>query len=253
MKNISNLQHDAFEVIDGDFSHGVLLIADHASNYIPAQYNNLGLTDDQLSRHIAYDIGTWSFTHKLAKKLNVPAVLSKFSRLLIDPNRGEADPTLVMRIADGEIVQGNRDIDLLQKNQRIESFYRPYDAAIGDMIDEFKDYDVSPSLFSIHSFTPTWRGNLRPTEVGMLWHEAKDFTMRVVDALKADTHYVVHDNQPYKGGLVGDTMDRHGLAKGLEHSLLELRQDYMSSDEGIDEWVEIFANILPKTVDSYKK
>lgn len=253
MKNMTDVAHEAFEIVNGDFNHGLLLLADHASNYIPPEFNGLGISDDQLERHIAYDIGVRDFTLRLAKKLNVPAVLSKFSRLLIDPNRGKQDPTLVMRLADGKIIAGNRDIDEAGKKSRIERFYKPYDDAIGAVIAEFENYDLKPDLFSIHSFTPYWRGNKRTTEVGILWHEDQAMTALIVDELRATTHYVVDENKPYFGGLVGDTMDRHGLSKGLEHSLLELRQDYMATDAGINEWVDIFASILPKIVKNYKK
>lgn len=253
MTNISNLTHDAFEIIDGDFSHGLLLLADHASAHMPGKYENLGLDHEQLARHIAYDIGVDEFTTKLANKLNAPAILGRFSRLLIDPNRGLTDPTLVMRVADGNIIPGNKTIDEAGKNQRIEEFYKPYDTAVDQLISTFDEYKVKPSLFSIHSFTPLWRGHKRATEVGLLWNQERELTSRIVEALKQNTKYVVHENQPYSGGLVGDTMDRHGLNKGLEHSLLELRQDYVATSTGVDEWVEIFANILPQVVTTYKK
>lgn len=253
MKNMNDVAHEAFEIVNGDFNHGLLLLADHASNYMPPEFNSLGLAADQLDRHIAYDIGVREFTLRLAKKLDVPAVLSKFSRLLIDPNRGQQDPTLVMRLADGKIVAGNRDIDAAGKKQRVERFYKPYDDAVGTVIGEYDNYNLKPELFSIHSFTPFWRGNKRSTEVGILWNEDQRMTTRIVNELRANTDYVVDENKPYFGGLRGDTMDRHGLDKGLEHSLLELRQDYMATDAGIDEWVDIFANILPKIVKNYKK
>ncbi|MBL1421038.1 MAG: N-formylglutamate amidohydrolase [Alphaproteobacteria bacterium] len=247
------LENEVFEIIDGDFRHGFLLIADHASNNIPIEYKGLGLDDEQLKRHIAYDIGVKQFTLRLAKKLNVPAVMGTFSRLLIDPNRGMKDPTLVMRVSDGKIIDGNRDITEDGKLARIERFYKPYDAAISGIINEFDVHDVKPTLLAIHSFTPYWRGHKRATEVGLLWNEEQAFTTRIVDALRATTNYVVHDNQPYRGGMPGDTMDRHGLDKGLEHSLLELRQDYMGTEAGINEWVDIFAGILPQIVKNYKK
>lgn len=253
MKIINNLSHDAFEIIGGDFGHGLLLLADHASAFMPSKYKQLGLDADQLARHIAYDIGVQDFTTKLAKKLNIPAILGGFSRLLIDPNRGLADPTLVMRVADGKIIDGNRHISEEGKLERIERFYKPYDEAISRMINEFEAYKVEPTLLSIHSFTPYWRGYKRPTEVGLLWDEDQAFTTRIVDALQATTNYVVHENTPYHGGMPGNTMDRHGLDKGLEHSLVELRQDYMGTEAGIDEWVDIFAGILPQIVKNYKK
>ena len=61
----------------------------------------------EFQRHIAYDIGVEQLTRKLAALLGVPAVHGRFSRLLIDPNRGEDDPTLIRKLYDGTIVPGN--------------------------------------------------------------------------------------------------------------------------------------------------
>ncbi len=246
MNKLSDIQHEAFEIVNGDYGCGLLLLADHASNYIPPEYEKLGLQSEALERHIAYDIGVREFTIGLAKALNVPAVLSKFSRLLIDPNRGSIDPTLVMRLADGEIVAGNRDIDSAEKQNRLSRFYQPYDEAISMMIGQFEAIKIRPTLFAIHSFTPFWRGNKRDTEVGLLWHENKSFTADIMAALARSTDYIVDENKPYFGGLNGDTMDRHGLQKDLEHSLLELRQDLLSNSADIAEWVAVFAGILPE-------
>ncbi len=53
---------------------------------MPPYYGNLGLPADQLQRHIAYDIGAAAATRAWARALDCPALLTNFSRLLIDPN-----------------------------------------------------------------------------------------------------------------------------------------------------------------------
>src|SRR5689334_13164883 len=99
--------YPAFEKISGALDSGALVICDHASNAIPPGFGTLGLKREALDRHIAYDIGAAEATRALAGLINAPAVLSTYSRLLIDPNRGLDDPTLVMRYSDGAIVPGN--------------------------------------------------------------------------------------------------------------------------------------------------
>src|SRR5271169_4489426 len=101
----------AFEAIPGALDAGALIICDHAANAMPPGYGTLGLPREALERHIAYDIGAAWMTRRLAARLNAPAVLSTYSRLLIDANRGGDDPTLVMRISDGDLVPGNARID----------------------------------------------------------------------------------------------------------------------------------------------
>ena len=84
----------AFEAVPGALDAGVLVVCDHAANAIPPGYGTLGLPRKALERHIAYDIGAADVTRALAAELGAPAVLSTFSRLIIDPNRGLDDPTL---------------------------------------------------------------------------------------------------------------------------------------------------------------
>ena len=112
-----------FCAVSGDDGLGLIVLCDHASNAIPASYRGLGLCDTELSRHIAYDIGAREVVLGLAERLGVPAVLSVASRLLIDPNRGEDDPTLIMRLSDGAIIPGNREISAEERAHRLASFY----------------------------------------------------------------------------------------------------------------------------------
>ncbi|MGO7161228.1 N-formylglutamate amidohydrolase, partial [Rhizobium johnstonii] len=100
----------SFEILSGKHDKGMVILADHAMNRLPARYGRLGLPDAAFARHIAYDIGIEGLTRQLSAKLGVPAVLGGFSRLLIDPNRGEDDPTLIMKISDGAVISGNHPI-----------------------------------------------------------------------------------------------------------------------------------------------
>ena len=81
--------------------HSILIVADNASNFIPQKYNNLGLPQRLMKSHIAYDLGVKELSLLLSKKLKATLVLGQYSRLLIDPNRGIMDPTLIPSISDG--------------------------------------------------------------------------------------------------------------------------------------------------------
>ena len=128
---MTGLQIGDVERIAGDIASRTLVLCDHASNAMPPEFENLGLAEAQLERHIAYDIGAAWVSRHLAACLECPALLSTFSRLLIDPNRGRDDPTLVMQLSDGAIVPGNARIDEAGVEARIKRFYAPYDDAIG--------------------------------------------------------------------------------------------------------------------------
>src|SRR5262245_64887950 len=101
----------AVTLLPGSLEKGVLVLCDHAGNDLPTPYGTLGLPASELGRHIAYDIGAAGVSRRLASRLGVPAVLTRYSRLLIDCNRGLDDPTLIMRLSDGAVVPGNRTLD----------------------------------------------------------------------------------------------------------------------------------------------
>ena len=83
-----------------------LVTCDHATNRVPAWVGggNLGIGAADMARHIAYDLGAAGLASRLAALLDAPAIFSDFSRLVIDPNRGEDDPTLLMRLYDGTVI-----------------------------------------------------------------------------------------------------------------------------------------------------
>ena len=145
-----------------------LIICDHASNKIPTEYQNLGLSSDILSTHIAYDIGVKEVATHIAEHLKCPLVMSNFSRLLIDANRGIDDPTLIMKISDGKIIEGNKNISFLndckEKKKRINNYYSIYHNKISEIINRSLMKNIFPAIISIHSFTPSFGGNKRSTE-----------------------------------------------------------------------------------------
>lgn len=231
-------------VLKGDERSGLLLLADHAMPHLPPGYGSLGLAPAQFERHIAYDIGIEGLARKLNAKLSLPTIMAGFSRLLIDPNRGEDDPTLIMQLSDGAVVPGNANISPEEVMHRKAHFYRPYHQAITSMIDRFLAQGITPILLSLHSFTHNWRGDIRPWHAGVLWDRDDRFVHPLLDALRADTALVVGDNKPYTGQLKGDCMYRHGTSRGLAHALLEVRQDLIDSEEGQEAWASRLAGIL---------
>jgi predicted N-formylglutamate amidohydrolase len=235
----------AFEIISGDLNTGCILLGDHATNRLPPEYGSLGLAPDAFERHIAYDIGIEPLTRALAAALGVPAVMSRFSRLLIDPNRGEDDPTLIMKISDGAIIPGNHPISDEEWNRRIALFHRPYHQAISEMIAGVAGKTgKAPLVLSLHSFTPYWKGVARPWHAGVLWDADPRAPVRLLDALAEMPGVVTGDNEPYDGALRGDTMYRHCMKAGIPHLLLEVRQDLIDDRAGVDIWCERLAPLF---------
>ncbi|MEM7619506.1 MAG: N-formylglutamate amidohydrolase [Pseudomonadota bacterium] len=238
------LDFPPFERLYGNETSDFIIVCDHASNAIPECYHNLGIDAEQMKRHIAYDIGVAEVTRHLNDILNVPAILSCFSRLLIDPNRGCDDPTLIMKISDGALISGNIFIDDAERAYRIKTFYEPYHEAIDAAIEETLAVGKTPALVSIHSFTRTWKGQDRPWHITFLWDQDTRLAKPMFDAFAQQDNTIVGENVPYKGSLHGDCMHRHGTLRGLPHALIEIRQDLIATPEGQREWAERIAGVL---------
>ncbi len=183
-------------------------------------------------------------TRELAGLLHCPAILTTFSRLLIDPNRGADDPTLIMRISDGAIVPGNARVDAAEIARRRRAYWQPYRDRVGALIDDMSSAGPVPAIIGIHSFTPSWKGHARPWHVGILWDVDARLARPTLTALAAERELVVGDNEPYDGALEGDTMYHHGTMRGLPHMLVEIRQDLVADPAGETAWAERLARIL---------
>jgi predicted N-formylglutamate amidohydrolase len=238
-------QFKPFEIVEGDRGNGLVLVADHAMRALPDEYGSLGLPPGEFERHIAYDIGIERVTRRLAHLLGVPAIMASFSRLLIDPNRGADDPTLVRQVYDGTIIPGNYPISEEELTRRRQDFYEPYHDAVSALIASAAAQSATaPLVIALHSFTPSMGGKMRPWHVGLLWDGDRRAVGHLFDALAADPSITVGDNEPYDGALPGDTMSRHCTANGIAHALIEIRQDMIAHDDAADDWADRLAPIL---------
>ncbi|MGB3408928.1 MAG: N-formylglutamate amidohydrolase [Jannaschia sp.] len=219
-----------------------VVLCDHASNHVPDEVGGtLGLPPEDMERHIAWDPGTAGLCSHLARVLDAPAVLSTFSRLVIDPNRGEDDPTLLMKLYDGTIIPRNRHADAAERARRLNLFHRPYHGAIASLLAGRPE----PVLCSIHSFTPQLRGGApRPWQVGVLFNRDRRLTDPLIARLQAEGDLCVGVNQPYDGYYPGDTMDRHALTGGHLHALIEIRNDLICDERGQRHWAARLAPML---------
>lgn len=224
-----------------------LITCDHATNVVPPGVNggDLGLQRADMERHIAYDVGAYAVARYLGEVLDAPVVASNFSRLVIDPNRGPDDPTLVMKLYDGSIVPANRHAGPDEVARRMRDYYRPYD-------DELARLSALPHavILSIHSFTRQLRGrDPRPWQVGVLYADDERLARPLIDLLRAEPDLCVGDNEPYSGHLPGDTIERHALRQGRPNVLVEIRNDLISDEAGQRHWAERLAPVLERALE----
>ena len=236
-------QAAAFLVEGQDRPGRWLVSCDHASNRVPEDLGgSLGIGAADMARHIAYDVGAAGLARALGSALNSPVICSNFSRLVIDPNRGEQDPTLVMQIYDGTIIPANRGISSAEVQRRLDTLYRPYHDAYAQLAGQRHD----TVIVAIHSFTPCLKGRgPRPWHVGVLYSHLDDrLSLPLIARLQAEPDLCIGDNEPYAGHLPGDAIDRHALQPGRLNTLIELRNDLIGTQAAQTLWAQRLAVIL---------
>ena len=212
---------------------------------IPKILGDLGLDAGQRRRHIAWDIGIAEVTRRLANLLNAPAVLSGYSRLVIDCNRHLEDPSSIAQESDDVPVPGNRRLDAAARAARAEACFWPYHHAITGQIRRMRETGRPPALISLHSFTPVMQGFERPWHIGVLWNNDGRLAIPLLAGLGRDPAICVGDNEPYDGRVGrGYGVAMHGEREALAHVLLELRQDLIDTHHGAEAWANRLAPLF---------
>lgn len=240
---MTSAQIPPFQVIPGPATARWVITCDHATNRVPPEIGDLGLPPEDMARHIAYDVGAAGVTHALARALNAPAVLSNFSRLVIDPNRGEDDPTLLMRLYDGSIIPANRHADAAERDRRLALYHRPYHEALRKTLADTPE----AVILAIHSFTPQLNGRApRPWDLAVLFGPDARLSEPLIEVLQAERDLCVGVNVPYPGHLPRDALDRHGLQTGRPHTILEIRNDLIETPAQQTAWATRLAPLLTR-------
>ena len=208
-----------FEIVNPDGAAPVVLICDHAANKVPDALDGLGLSESELDRHIAWDAGAAGVTRILAERLDAPAVLSTYSRLVIDCNRKLGHEISIPEISDGTEIPANLALAPAEVARRTDAIFHPYHHAIENVIGDIQARGPAPAIIGIHSFTPEMDGVARPWHISVLWDRDPRIPAPLLAALRANADLVVGDNQPYSGSQhYGYTTEVHATAGGLPNA-----------------------------------
>ena len=222
-----------------------IITCDHASRAVPAALDQLGLPPEAFDLHIASDLGAGEVTRRVARRLGVAAVLCGYSRLVIDCNRYLDDPTAFRDVSDGHQIPGNRNLTQEDRDRRIVAIREPYHGEIDAQLTRRRSAQVAPGIISIHSFTPRMDGFERPWHVGVLWDKDPRFALPLLRYFASQSGLVAGNNEPYSGRHPADfTIDHHGERAGLPCVSLEIRQDLLATEAGIESWVSLIENGL---------
>lgn len=229
LKNRDGTQ-SSFEVFNSDAAGQLLLLCEHASNFIPAEYDNLGLDAHILDTHVAWDPGALNLAKMLAVKLNCPLIAPTISRLIFDVNRPLGSPSATPDKGEGRPIPGNESLSEQDIEARYDKVYVPFHSKISDHLDT----GSAGAVVTIHSFTPVFHGRARDVEVGVLHDVDRRLADALIEETTSDGTYIVRRNEPYgmEDG-VTHTLQKHAVSRKIPNVMLEIRNDLLNSDHDI--------------------
>ena len=245
-----NLDPPPYQIVNHNGCAPLLIACDHADNRIPVNLSRLGLSDDQLGQHIAYDIGAKQVAMRLSKALNAPLIVAGYSRLVIDLNRHLTDPSSIPEVSDNIVIPGNQGLSESDINQRIDQIFNPYHEKYTELVSELKNKANSPTIVSVHSFTPHFNGVSRPWDFGVLWDDYhQSIATRLLRSLINIPGIEVGDNQPYHAkDPQGYAQVVHAEQNDVPMALIEIRQDLIDHEAGQKWAAQILTTVLKESL-----
>ncbi|MCB8839465.1 N-formylglutamate amidohydrolase [Aurantimonas sp. VKM B-3413] len=241
-----------FGTENGDGRFPILFASDHAGRAIPKALGRLGLDEVALARHVAYDIGIYGVTTRLAKTLDATYVFQPYSRLVIDCNRRPGNAQSVLAVSDGTTVPGNEGIEPAAVEARRREILEPYHREIERVLADRQARAQPTALFAMHSCTPLFGGETgpRPWHIGVLANRDWRIGDALIEILTKETDLCVGRNQPYSVDEESDyTIPLHAEANGLPYVEIEIRQDLIGDEAGQREWAELCASVFPRALE----
>lgn len=231
---------EAHEIARAGAHAGVLITCEHASERLPEPWRWSERDQRLVGTHWAFDLGAADLAREYATAIGGVAVLSRFSRLLADPNRPESSETLFRALAEGEPVELNASIDPAEREIRLDGYYRPFHEAV----DREVAASGAPILLAMHTFTPLYEGNPRSLEIGVLFDREEHLAVQLLDAF-AHAGWSVAPNEPYSGraGLI-HVVERHAKTHDRRAIELEVRQDLAVDPAFRARFVSVLARVL---------
>jgi predicted N-formylglutamate amidohydrolase len=236
---------EGFDIIGNPIAGGVLIVADHASNHVPAAVD-LGIDIALLNQHIAWDIGVAGVAECLVSKFGFSGILGGVSRLVNDLNRYSDEDAVISQCSDGIEIRGNI-LSAAERSKRLEQYYYPYHRSLKNIL-----ASTRPALIlSLHSFTPQLKNKpeeLRPWEIGVLYNQ-DDRAARIAIPLFNEAGLITGDQLPYSGKLLNATMNLHAESNGIPYLGVEMRQDLVDDIAGQARFASILGQICQNIIE----
>jgi len=223
-----------------------VLVCDHAGRATPASLKRLGLPEAAFDQHIAWDIGALNLARRLSDILDATLIHQTYSRLVIDCNRAPDHPGAIVAVSDGWVIPGNEALNAGEIDERVRAIHTPYHRAIAEVLDTRAAAGHPTLLICVHSFTPEMAGQRRPWHVGVLHGPNSPACAALLDLLRREEGLTVGDNEPYAMDGTDYTAPLHAWARGADVVEIEVRQDLIADDAGVEIMAALFGRLLPK-------
>ncbi len=226
----------AFQWINKQGQSPFVLVCEHSSNRVPEGLLRLGLSEADLNRHIAFDIGAEGTARLLSKLLDAPLILQRFSRLIYDCNRSPEQPAAIPALSETTPIPGNTALLPAAKLARVNQIYRPFHRALEELLDERAASEKKTSLVSIHSFTRIYHGKTRAVDVGLLFDRDPMLAHLMIRSFPGANTQL---NEPYgpKDGVM-HLMNLHAAPRGMHHLMVEICNDLIDTERNQQLWAQ---------------
>lgn len=249
--NDTNDFGQAFEATAPVEGAPVLILCEHASNRVPACLGGLGVTEDVLRSHVAWDPGALGVARALRRRLSAMLISGNVSRLVYDCNRPPSAESAIPERSEIFDIPGNRGLSAAQRADRVEKVYLPFVQAVSERIKTHNA--VLELIVTIHSFTPVFHGQKRDVELGILHGRDDRFAKAMVGRLPSTLRLDTRLNAPYaaKDG-VTHSIDLHGADNGLLSVMIEIRNDLIGTAQEQEDMAAILAPWITETLDNLR-
>ncbi len=175
----------------------LVLTCEHATCAVPEAFREIFHgEDDTLTSHRGWDPGALNLAQHLSREFRTPLLHGDITRLLVEINRPPGHPDIFSEFALR--LQEQRREGLLKRH------YQPYLDSLRNRIADPLTRHPTVLHLSVHTFTRTYDGAPRTTDIGILFDPARTaevtFANHWLAALRTTApDLAVDPNSPYAG------------------------------------------------------
>ena len=171
----------------------LILSCEHASGHVPKRYAHAFAGKDAVSAlatHRGLDLGAVRLARDLAKKLAVPLLEGRLTRLLIDLNRSPGHKN--------QLSEWSRRLS----DAHIEELEAIHAAHWHEIFERVRAAQGLVTHVAVHTFTPVLHDDVRNFDVGLLYDPGQKREVALAQRLRSALTlrgFLVRRNAPYRG------------------------------------------------------